>query len=232
MVNTRSGYSIACSAICRSCVNMISDLFVSLIFHSDKSLCPASPSLQWVLWVSVPHLLGLRYYDPLRLPLLRLGSLRISLAYQYLAFFLFRLCSSRLAFRVRKYTPERLASLLYRFAMPGALRKEIAVLSSSQVTPLCTCPARRPRWCPFNLPYRFKDYCLPSHQERRLSPAGARLSSRTTTIPFSGLSHAAYTLATPGFTHTLLAMHAGSLQLQWLTLTGGNCTDLQHSPTE
>jgi len=35
---------------------------------------------------------GHRYYDPLRLPLLHLGSLRSSLVYRYLAFIRFRLC--------------------------------------------------------------------------------------------------------------------------------------------
>ena len=33
-----------------------------------------------------------------------------------------------------------------------SLRKEMAVLSSSQATLVCACPARRPRWCPFDLP--------------------------------------------------------------------------------
>ena len=88
---------------------------------------------------------------------------------------------------------------------------------------MCTCPARRPRWCPINSPLRFKNYRLPSNPERRLSPASTRLSFRTTTIQFSGFSHAAYTLTSPGFIHTLLDMLAGSLQLQRLTFTGGNC---------
>ena len=43
---------------------MISDLWVSLIFPHDKTLCPASPSLQWVAWVSLPHLLGLPNFRP------------------------------------------------------------------------------------------------------------------------------------------------------------------------
>ena len=53
----------------------------------NKTLCPASPSLQWVLWASVPHLPGQdintldhRYYDPLRLPNARLGVVRSSLS--------------------------------------------------------------------------------------------------------------------------------------------------------
>jgi hypothetical protein len=143
--------------------------------------------------------LGYRYYDPLRLPLLLLGSLRFSLDSQYLALTCFR---SSLAFREQAITRQRLASFVYRFAYPGALRKEMAVLSSSQATPMCTCPARRLRWCPLDSPCRLQDCCLPLLRERRLSPAVAGLSSRTTNIHFSELSHAACTLATPGFTHT------------------------------
>jgi hypothetical protein len=142
---------------------------------------------------------GHRYYDPLRLPLLHFGSLRISLDSQYLALSRFR---SSLAFRGEEFTRQRLASFVYRFAYPGALRKEMVVLSSSQVTPVCTCPARRLRWCPLGSPCRLQDYCLPLSIKRRLSPALAGLSSRTTKIKFSELSHAACTLATPGFTHT------------------------------
>ncbi len=40
-------------------------------------------------------------------------------------------------------------------------------------------------------------------------------------MKFSGLSHAAYTLATPGFKHTLTGMHAGSLQIRRLTYSDG-----------
>jgi len=50
-------------------------------------LCPTSPSLQWVAWVSLPHLQ--RYYATLRLPPGPLGVLRLSLVPRYLA------CSSR-----------------------------------------------------------------------------------------------------------------------------------------
>ena len=58
----------------------------------------------------------------------------------------------RIAFREAEITRQRLATFVYRFACPGALRKEMAVLSSSQAAPVCACPARRPRWCPFNSP--------------------------------------------------------------------------------
>ena len=57
------------------------------------SLCPASPSLQWVPWVAVPHLP--RYYAPLRLPPAHLGSLRWSLASRYRACFMVFVVSHR-----------------------------------------------------------------------------------------------------------------------------------------
>jgi hypothetical protein len=46
--------------------------------------------------------------------------------------------------------------------LTGSLHKEITVLSSSQATPVCTCPARRSRWCPLRSPWRSEDYCLPA----------------------------------------------------------------------
>jgi hypothetical protein len=65
-------------------------LEVSPIVPPSRTFCPASPSLQWVPWASVPHLPGLqvwpadpRYYAPLRLPRLRLGVLRWSLVRRY-----------------------------------------------------------------------------------------------------------------------------------------------------
>jgi hypothetical protein len=47
------------------------------------TLCPTSPSLPWVAWVSLPH--GQQYYAPLRRPPVLLGVLRLSLAPRYLA---------------------------------------------------------------------------------------------------------------------------------------------------
>jgi hypothetical protein len=48
-------------------------------------------------------------------------------------------------------------------------RRQVA-LPSSQVPPLETCPALRPRWCPAHSPYRAQDCCLPVTGNRRLSP--------------------------------------------------------------
>jgi hypothetical protein len=49
------------------------DLEVSSIFPFSRTLCPTSPSLQWVAWASLPHLP--RYYARLRLPFAPLGVL-------------------------------------------------------------------------------------------------------------------------------------------------------------
>ncbi len=39
-------------------------------------------------------------------------------------------------------------------------RRQVA-LSSSRATPMNTCPAHRPRWCPVSSPIRFQNCCLP-----------------------------------------------------------------------
>ena len=48
----------------------------------------------------------------------------------------------------------------------GARRQ--VVLPSSRATPVKTCPALRPRWCPAHWPYRPQDCCLPALANRRL----------------------------------------------------------------
>ncbi|WDN90934.1 hypothetical protein BuS5_03905 [Desulfosarcina sp. BuS5] len=60
---------------------------VSPIIPAKKTLYPASPSLQWVAWASLPHLsdqdssiLNHRYYDLLRLPNVYLRFVRSSLS--------------------------------------------------------------------------------------------------------------------------------------------------------
>jgi len=58
---------------------------------------------------------------------------------------------------------------LSRYAFSGFLTRKQMVLSSSQATPLSTCPALRPRWCPWYSPFHIRDCCLPSQWRRRLS---------------------------------------------------------------
>ena len=84
-------------------------------------------------------------------------------------------------------------------------RRQVA-LPSSRVTPVKTCPALRPRWCPAHSPKRTQDCCLPATEHRRL----------TTTLSISGLHHAACLLATPGSVRPLTGRHAGSLLTCWL----------------
>jgi len=64
-----------CFAIRVSFVDTVCELNVSPVVPLSRVSCPASPSLQWVPWASVPHLLATipswqhRYYALLRLPL-------------------------------------------------------------------------------------------------------------------------------------------------------------------
>ena len=115
--------------------------------------------------------IDLRYYVPLRLLLHLLGSLRLSLASQYPA----SLHSVRFPFR--SHDGMKTARLRLAFFYTGRLcvrlssHEEFAVLSSSQATLLCTCPARRLRWCPMRLPYHAWDSCLPARPDCRLSPS-------------------------------------------------------------
>ena len=88
----------------------------------------------------------------------------------------------------------------------GSVTRSQMALPRSRVPPLKTCPALRPRWCPAHAPKRTQDCCLPATGNRRLP----------TTLPFSGLHHAACLLATPGFVRPLAGRHAGSLLTCWL----------------
>ncbi len=103
--------------------------------------------------------------------------------------------------------------------------EELTVLSSSQATPMCTCPARSLRWCPAVCHYTVRTHAFQSnqtvgfpHHHNGLS----MLSLWTTNIQFSEISHAAYALTTPGFTHHLLVMRTGSFQAGWLFPPDGN----------
>jgi hypothetical protein len=60
--------------------------------------------------------------------------------------------------------------LITRSPSPGLWSRRQVALPSSQVPPLETCPALRPRWCPAHSPKRTQDCCLPVTGNRRLSP--------------------------------------------------------------
>ena len=99
--------------------------------------------------------------------------------------------------------------LVTRSPPPGISSRRQVALPSSRVPPVKTCPALRPRWCPAHSPSRAQDCGLPVRANRRL----------TTTIPISGLHHAACLLATPGFVRPLTGRHAGSLLTCWLSFS-------------
>ncbi len=71
-------------ALCGDYSHTVCGLDVPPVAHPSRTLCPASPSLKWVPWTSVPHLTGQktdhRYYCQLRLPNARLGFVRCSLS--------------------------------------------------------------------------------------------------------------------------------------------------------
>jgi len=121
---TRLVSQASCDAIPWFSVDMVCDFCVSPIVPSRKTLYPASPFLQWVAKVSLPHLpvqqsvAELRYYDPLRLPNVYLRFVRSSLS-----------------------SPDTLYCARKHLDLP-----------SSRATPLNTCPGLRPRWCPEYLP--------------------------------------------------------------------------------
>ena len=141
---------------------MICGLKVPLICLPDKALYLASPSLQWVALVTLPHLTGLqqlnhRYYVPLRPPFRHLGLLRFRSRPDTLLDFSSFCVLVRLQ---KKMLPDKLVAqveIYLNFAQPFSSpigcgfryfsHKELTVLSSSQTTPMCTCPARSLRWC-------------------------------------------------------------------------------------
>ena len=96
-----------------------------------------------------------------------------------------------------------------RSPTPGMWARTQMALPRSQVPPLKTCPALRPRWCPVHAPKRTQDCGLPATGNRRLPP----------TRPISGLNHAACLLATPGSVRPLTGRHAGSLLTCWLDVS-------------
>ena len=168
-----------------------------------RTLCLTSPSLPGVAWASLPHVQ--RYSATRRLPPDPLGVLPLSLVLRYLAGF--RAFVGSLAGSCPGGSPANTPGpLVTRAPKPGLTSRRQMALPSSRVPPVPTCPALRPRWCPAHSPQRTQDSCLPATANRRLP----------TTVPFSGLQHAACLLAPPGFVRPLAGRHAGSLLTCWL----------------
>ena len=87
-----------------------------------------------------------------------------------------------------------------RSPRPGMGSRRPVALPRARLPPLKPCPARRPRWWPAPAPQRTQDGGLPAPGNRRLP----------TTLPLSGLPHAACLRAPPGSVRPLTGRHAGA----------------------
>jgi len=191
--------------------------------------CPTALSLPWVAWATLPHLP--RYSAPLRLPL----------------------CPSRVASRVARFP---IPCLLPWFVYPIRARDLVEAPSPRQGLwspgpPLRAC-GQGDRWLS-HVPE------LPLSTHAPLSDPGGVLRTRhsaprtaafrsvetvgfplrptwrdilvSTTIPISGLNHAACILATPGSVRPLTGRHAGSLLIGWLGVNQVGFETMWLSPT-
>jgi hypothetical protein len=129
-------------------------------------LCPTAPSLPWVAWASLPHLLW--YYAPLRLSPPRLEGLHLSLAAP-IPCVLPCVRGVPEGLVTRAEAPCHARAFGHPVPHSGSVTRRQVALPSSRVPPLKTCPALRPRWCPGHSPYRTQDCCIPALANRRLS---------------------------------------------------------------
>jgi hypothetical protein len=200
---------------------------VAPLWPPSSTFCPASPALPWLPGASVPHLPGLqvwpaapRYAAPLRLPRLRLGVLRLSLVRRYPGVVLF--CTPSQLTGPRH--PAGLGGFLPRRSDP-ALPTERRGSPQFPSDPSDAMPRAQPpvvsralaRAHPGLLPSgAWKPSAFPS------LPRRAILGS--TTIPSSGLQHAACHLAPPSSAPPGLVAHVGfapdRLARRW---SGGPC---------
>jgi hypothetical protein len=162
-------------------MDTVGDPGVSPIGPSRKTLCPASPSLQWVPWAvgSPPSRPGTQRSQPAVLCSAKTanGPPRGRSVLPLLP----RSLGSRLLLCV-PWSPKARVKGGRFLSTPGVFpvlggtptpdlypRRPLA-LPSSRVTPVEACPALRPRWCPAYSPYRIQDCCLPVTAHRRLLP--------------------------------------------------------------
>jgi hypothetical protein len=119
------------------------------VFPASNTFCPTSPSLRWVAWVSLPH--PHRYYARLQLPLVRLGVLCSRSFTDTLFVPSVRVLSSS-SLTLRNPCANAWPAWSPGTPFPGGVTRKQMALPSSQVTPLSSCPALRPRWCPQHSP--------------------------------------------------------------------------------
>lgn len=212
---------------------MSSNLEVSVIFPFNCTLCPTSPSLQWVAWVSLPHLH--RYYCPsdgrrLRLPLPLLCVLCSRSVTDTLFVPSVRLPSSgSLTLRNPAPSPGLLGPPVRLFRL---FHKETSGSPRFPGYPFDSMP-RSPTPVVSSILALAYSGRLPSVRMKTSAfPFGCPLGyPLSTTIQISWLNHAACSLAYPGFGLPLPDLPAGFatslLARLWL---GGTCTQRIASP--
>jgi hypothetical protein len=182
------------------------------------SLCPASPSLQWVPGTSVPHLPGsgpeapsLRYYEPLRLPIARLGVVRCSLSFPDplgRASGFVSLARARLVCEADAASPRRESSPRWSALLGLMCPQGDHWLSQVPESPLW-------RHAPLLDPggvLHTRHIASRTAAFRSLHTVGFGLDPAeaillTTTLPISGLHHAACILVPSSFVRPLLGVH-------------------------
>ena len=164
VVNTRFGSRTACSAIHWSFVDTVGELKVSPVFPSSETSCPASPSLPWVPWASVPHVPD--FQASLALPPSVLCSAKTAHRPSRVASLFTRSPVPRLFPFLCVPSFLRLADCgetrrqrqgswsAGTPALPALYARKLWALPSPRATPMSTCPALRPRWCPPHSPSR------------------------------------------------------------------------------
>jgi len=167
------------------------------------------------------HSFSRRYYDPLRLPLLRLGSLRLSLDPRYLALTLFSSCplTARVPGRVR---PVHAWPLLYTGLPVPVSRARRWRFSRVPELPLCV---HAPLDDPGGVPSTRHSVSRTAAFRYVHTVGFTRLSPGYPLGPQQQDFRGSVTRPThslhPASNTPLRDMHAGSLQIQRLTYSGG-----------
>jgi hypothetical protein len=117
-----SGMTLLPCAIHWDFADTIGELKVSPVIPPSRTSCPASPSLPWVPWASVPH--AHRYYSKAKTAYCPFRSLRSSLVSRYPVLPLYSLVDAR----ERTSTPGLLSQ-------PAALRDRRFVAGRQQALP-------------------------------------------------------------------------------------------------
>jgi hypothetical protein len=189
----------------------------------SRTLCPVSPSLQWVPRVAVPHLpdrcppTDLRYYDPLRLPLYPSRVASLSLASRYLARF-FAFVSRPYGSLTHRNGPVSARALVH--PVPLILRflyKEIGGSPKFPSYPSECMPCSRTPVVSLRLAISSeRTAAFPTAKKVGFSLSASWRGTQTTMMQISRLSHTACTLAPHSFIPPLLGSTCASLPACWL----------------